>query len=72
MTSKKLINHPDDCVDEALEGLVMTNPGLLILGKRVVVNESVSYTTSTCQHYLYFVTLKCSFQVQSKFKFVPI
>ena len=42
--SKKLINHPDDCVDEALEGLVMTNPGLLILGKqRVVVHESVCY-----------------------------
>lgn len=40
--SKKFINHPDDCVDEALEGLVMTNPGLRILGKqRVVIHESV-------------------------------
>uniref|UniRef100_A0A0P4ZC34 Triokinase/FMN cyclase n=1 Tax=Daphnia magna TaxID=35525 RepID=A0A0P4ZC34_9CRUS len=39
--SKKFINHPDDCVDEALEGLVMTNPGLRILGKqRVVIHES--------------------------------
>ena len=40
--SKKLINHPDDCVDEALEGLVMTHLGLRILGEqRVVVHESV-------------------------------
>ena len=43
--SKKLINHPDDCVDEALEGLVMTHLGLRILGEqRVVVHESVRKT----------------------------
>jgi hypothetical protein len=40
--SKKFINHPDDCVDEALEGLVMTNLGLRILGEqRVIVHKSV-------------------------------
>jgi dihydroxyacetone kinase len=40
--SKKFINHPDDCVDEALEGLVMTHLGLRILGEqRVIVHESV-------------------------------
>ncbi|XP_046637973.1 triokinase/FMN cyclase-like [Daphnia pulicaria] len=39
--SKKFINHPDDCVDEALEGLVMTHLGLRILGEqRVIVHES--------------------------------
>lgn len=39
--SKKLINHPDDCVDEALEGLVMTHLGLRILGsQRVIIHES--------------------------------
>ena len=43
--SKKFINHPDDCVDEALEGLVMTHLGLRILGEqRVVVHESVRKT----------------------------
>jgi len=40
--SKKFINNPGDCVDEALEGLVMTHLGLRILGdQRVVVHESV-------------------------------
>lgn len=42
--SKKLINQPSDCVDEALEGLVMTRPGIRLLGnQRVVVQESVSH-----------------------------
>lgn len=42
MSSKKLINNPSDCVDQALEGLVMTNAGLRILGnQRVIVQGSV-------------------------------
>ncbi len=36
--SKKLINSPDDAVDEALAGLVCTHPGLRLLqGYRVIV-----------------------------------
>jgi len=42
MSSKKLINNPIDCVDQALEGLVMTHSGLRILGnQRVIVQNSV-------------------------------
>ena len=42
MSSKKLINNPNDCVDQALEGLVMTHSGLRILGnQRVIVQDSV-------------------------------
>ncbi|XP_062614751.1 triokinase/FMN cyclase-like [Saccostrea cucullata] len=42
MSSKKLINSVERCVDEALEGLVLINPGLQILqGHRVVVRSDV-------------------------------
>jgi dihydroxyacetone kinase len=42
MSSKKLINSVDRCVDEALEGLVYVNPGLQVLqGHRVVVRSDV-------------------------------
>ena len=41
--SKKLINEPSHCVDEAVEGLILTHPGLRLLGdQRVVLQESVS------------------------------
>jgi len=40
--SKKLINNPVDCVDEGIEGFVMTHPGLRILGtQRVVIRDKV-------------------------------
>ena len=36
--SKKLVNRPEDCVDEALSGLVASQPGLRLLqGHRVVL-----------------------------------
>ena len=36
--SKKLINSPEDAVDEALAGLVATHPGLRLLeGHRVII-----------------------------------
>lgn len=42
MASKKLINDPSKAVDEALEGLVMTHPGLRLLGhQRVVIQDTV-------------------------------
>ena len=42
--SKKLINNPVDCVDEGIEGFVMTHPGLRILGtQRVVIRDKVHY-----------------------------
>lgn len=42
MSSKKLINSVDSCVDEALEGLVIVNPGLRVLqGHRVVVRHDI-------------------------------
>lgn len=42
MSSKKLINSVDSCVDEALEGLVIVNPGLRVLqGHRVVVRQDI-------------------------------
>ena len=42
MTGKKLINNPENVVDEALEGLTMIHPGLRLLeGHRVVVKEKV-------------------------------
>ena len=43
MTGKKLINNPENVVDEALEGLTMIHPGLRLLeGHRVVVREKVT------------------------------
>ena len=43
MTGKKLINNPENVVDEALEGLTMIHPGLRLLeGHRVVVREEVT------------------------------
>ena len=42
MSSKKLINTAEGCVDEALEGFVLVNPGLQVLqGHRVVVRSDV-------------------------------
>lgn len=42
MSSKKLINSVESCVDEALEGLVIVNPGLRVLqGHRVVVRHDI-------------------------------
>lgn len=39
-SSKKLINDPSGAVDEALEGLVASNPGLKLLkGHRVIIRE---------------------------------
>ena len=46
MTGKKLINNPENVVDEALEGLTMIHPGLRLLeGHRVVVREEVTHYT---------------------------
>jgi len=43
MSGKKLINKPENVVDEALEGLTMIHPGLRLLeGHRVVVREQIS------------------------------
>ena len=40
--SKKLINNPLNTVDEALEGIVLANPGLKLLkNHRVIVREDV-------------------------------
>jgi len=40
--SKKLINNPVDCVDEGIEGFVMTHPGLRVLGtQRVVIRDKI-------------------------------
>lgn len=48
MSSKKLINNPIDCVDQALEGLVMTHSGLRILGdQRVIVQDTVYFNWLT-------------------------
>jgi len=42
MSGKKLINNPENVVDEALEGLTMIHPGLRLLeGHRVVVREQI-------------------------------
>ena len=42
MSGKKLINKPENVVDEALEGLTMIHPGLRLLeGHRVVLREQV-------------------------------
>lgn len=42
-TSKKLINDPLDAVDEALEGIVLANPGLKLLkNHRVIIREDVN------------------------------
>ncbi|XP_027050132.1 triokinase/FMN cyclase-like isoform X3 [Pocillopora damicornis] len=42
-TSKKLINDPLDAVDEALEGIVLANPGLKLLKNyRVIIREDVN------------------------------
>ena len=41
--SKKLVNSPERCVDEALAGLVASQPGLrLVQGHRVVVRMDVA------------------------------
>ena len=40
--TKKLINSADTCVDQSLEGLVSTQPGLRLLhGHRVVIREDI-------------------------------
>jgi len=42
MSGKKLINNPENVVDEALEGLTMIHPGLRLLDNhRVVVREQI-------------------------------
>ena len=42
ITSKKLINNPVNAVDEALEGIVASNPGLnLLKNHRVIIREDV-------------------------------
>lgn len=42
MTTKKLINSVDRCVDDALFGLVSINTGLRILqGQKIVVREDI-------------------------------
>ena len=42
MSSKKLINSPDETVNEALLGIVKVNPGLVLLeGHRVVLRCDV-------------------------------
>lgn len=41
-SSKKLINRPENAVDEALEGIVAANPGLSLLkGHRVIIRNDV-------------------------------
>ena len=41
-SGKKLINSPDDCVDDCLEGLVAVNPGLRRLkNHRVIVRADI-------------------------------
>ncbi|XP_031570895.1 triokinase/FMN cyclase-like isoform X2 [Actinia tenebrosa] len=41
-SSKKLINRPENAVDEALEGIVTANPGLSLLkGHRVIIRNDV-------------------------------
>ena len=40
--SKKLVNRPDDAVDEALSGYVAAHPGLQLLeGHRVVIRADI-------------------------------
>ena len=54
---KKLINNPENVVDEALEGLTMIHPGLRLLeGHRVVVREEVNQEDTMKKYYL---TLFC-------------
>ena len=41
--SKKLVNSPEDAVDEALAGMVAVHPGLRLLeGHRVVVRADIA------------------------------
>jgi dihydroxyacetone kinase len=41
--SKKLINLPENCVDEMLAGLVKAHPGLCLhVNKRVILTKQVS------------------------------
>ena len=48
--SKKLINAPDECIDQALEGLVLVHSGMgLAGGKRVVVDR----VSGQCRLFLY-------------------
>jgi len=45
MSGKKLINNPDEAVEEALEGLTFLNPGLrLVKGHGVVLREKIDKT----------------------------
>ena len=42
-TGKKLVNSPEDAVDEALAGMVAVHPGLRLLeGHRVVVRADIA------------------------------
>ena len=42
MSKKKLINNPENVVDEALAGLVAVHPGLRLLeGHRVMVRANI-------------------------------
>ena len=48
MSGKKLINNPENVVDEALEGLTMIHPGLRLLeGHRVVLREKVNQNNNS-------------------------
>ena len=48
MSGKKLINNPENVVDEALEGLTMIHPGLRLLeGHRVVLREKVNQNNAS-------------------------
>ena len=45
--SKKLVNRAEDCVDEALAGLVASQPGLRLLqGHRVVLRADAQALTA--------------------------
>ena len=47
MSSKKLVNRAEDCVDEGLAGLVASQPGLRLLqGHRVVLRADTPSLTS--------------------------
>ena len=59
MSGKKLINKPENVVDEALEGLTMIHPGLRLLeGHRVVLREEVTSTLGTWRP-IVFNVLRC-------------
>ena len=51
--SKKLINSPDNAVDEALAGLAAVHPGLTLLkDHRVVVRTDIEQVKSEGKVYL--------------------